>query len=54
VAPVPHRGKRNDPSKVVYVVKRIAEIKNLPLEQVKKQLLINARNFFRLEDLSLD
>jgi TatD DNase family protein len=54
VTPVPHRGKRNDPSKVVYVVKRIAEIKNLPLEQVKKQLLINARNFFRLEDLSLD
>jgi Tat protein secretion system quality control protein TatD with DNase activity len=30
------------------VVKRIAEIKDMPLEEVKKQMVINAVNFFKL------
>ena len=48
VAPVPHRGKRNEPIFVQEVVKRIAEIKDLPLEKVKEQMIENAFKFFQL------
>lgn len=44
--PAPHRGKRNEPAYVVEVVKKIAEIKGVPLEIVQRQLLQNARDLF--------
>ncbi len=44
--PAPHRGKRNNPEYVVEVVKKIAEIKKLPFEAVKTQLLENAKTLF--------
>jgi len=47
-APVPHRGKRNEPLYVKEVVKKIAEIKNKDLEEVKKILVENALNFFSI------
>jgi TatD DNase family protein len=34
LAPVPYRGKVNNPSYVPFVAKQIAELRNLPLEQV--------------------
>jgi len=46
VAPIPHRGKRNEPMYVVEVVKKIAEIKNLSLENVSEQLVENTRRLF--------
>ncbi|HEY1037680.1 MAG TPA: TatD family hydrolase [Candidatus Paceibacterota bacterium] len=46
VTPVPFRGKRNEPLYVQEVVKKIAEIKELPIEEVKKALLDNARRQF--------
>jgi TatD DNase family protein len=46
VAPVPYRGKRNEPVYVVEVVKKIAEIKNLPEEEVSVQTLSNAKKLF--------
>ncbi len=46
VAPVPHRGKRNSPLYVPEVVKKIAELKELPFEEVQKAMVDNAmRNF---------
>ena len=48
VSPVPYRGKRNEPSYVREVVKRIAEIKELPEEEVANQLLSNAKRVFGL------
>lgn len=45
-APVPYRGKRNEPAYVVEVVKKIAEIKGENLEKVRAQLLENARKMF--------
>ena len=41
-APIPHRGKRNEPSYVIEVVKRIAEIRNEDIEKLKKQIVKNA------------
>lgn len=48
VTPAPHRGKRNEPSYVIEVVKKIAEIKELPTEQVSEQLMSNAQRLYRL------
>lgn len=41
-APVPHRGKRNEPTFVIEVVKKIAELRGEKIESFKKQLVKNA------------
>jgi TatD DNase family protein len=46
VAPVPHRGERNEPSYVVEVYKKIAEIRGEDPEVVRLQLLENAKRVF--------
>lgn len=46
ITPVPYRGKRNEPAYVIEVVKKIAEIKGLPLDQVAEQLVANAKRVF--------
>ncbi len=46
VAPVPHRGKRCSPLYVPEVVKRLAELKNEPLEVVRMAILDNVRRSF--------
>ncbi|OGI69568.1 hypothetical protein A3A09_00490 [Candidatus Nomurabacteria bacterium RIFCSPLOWO2_01_FULL_42_20] len=45
-APVPYRGKTNEPAYVVEIVKKIAEIKGLSIEVVQKALVNNARRIF--------
>jgi TatD DNase family protein len=46
VAPVPHRGKRNEPVYVSEVAKKIAQIKGLGEEEVAKALVLNAKRVF--------
>ncbi len=48
VAPVPYRGKRNEPAFVAEVVKRIAEIRAQDDDIVSQQLLKNAQKMFGL------
>jgi len=48
VSPVPHRGKRNEPTYVSEVVKKIAEIKNLPEEEVAEAIVANAKRVFAI------
>lgn len=45
-APVPYRGKRNEPAYVIEVVKKIAELHKKPLEKVKGQILSNIQKVF--------
>ncbi len=45
-APLPYRGKRNEPAYVVEVVKKIAEIKGLSIQETEAQLLKNAKHLF--------
>lgn len=45
LAPVPFRGKRNDPSKVVHVAEKIAELRGLSLVEVAQA---TSDNFYRL------
>jgi TatD DNase family protein len=49
VTPAPHRGKRNEPAYVIEVVKKLAEIKNIPEEEMRERILKNAENCFNLK-----
>ena len=46
VTPAPHRGKRNEPSYVAEVAKRLAEIKGVSLEEIQHHTNENARAIF--------
>lgn len=48
IAPASRRGRRNDPLAVVDVVEAIASIRAQNLQQVREQLLTNAKRVFRL------
>jgi TatD DNase family protein len=45
LAPVPYRGKINDPSYVIHVAEEIAKLKNISVDEVGD---ITTRNFFKL------
>ena len=47
-APVPYRGKRNEPLYVKEVVRRIAQLRKEPYENVKEQLVSNALRVFNI------
>jgi TatD DNase family protein len=49
VAPVPYRGKRNEPVYVVEVIKAIARIRNEEENAIAEQILWNAATFFGLQ-----
>lgn len=48
LAPVPHRGKTNEPSYVRFVAEQLAQIKQLPLETVAAATTENFRRLFRI------
>ncbi len=50
MAPVPHRGKRNEPAFVQLVAKKLAEIHRLSVEKVCHQTTQNAIELFGLEN----
>ena len=49
LAPVPHRGKRNESTYVEYVAKRIAEIKGMEYDKVAKVTTDNAMRVFNIQ-----
>ena len=49
MAPVPYRGKENQPGYVLEVAKKIAEIKNMTVDEVIKVTTQNASKLFNLE-----
>lgn len=48
LAPVPFRGKRNEPAYVGYVCNRVAELKGVSPEEVARQTTLNARRVLGL------
>ena len=48
LAPVPHRGKRNEPAWVAETARRVAEIRGEPVEEIARVTGENARRLFRL------
>jgi TatD DNase family protein len=49
LAPHPHRGQRNEPAYVRRVAERVAELHDVPFDEVAAQTTANARRLFRLE-----
>lgn len=49
LAPEPHRGKRNEPAYVKFIIEKIAEIKGLSAEEVENQTDKNALSFFNIK-----
>jgi TatD DNase family protein len=47
MAPIPYRGKRNEPSYLTYVRDRIAELRGISPEQVNEATDANAKRLFR-------
>ena len=50
LAPVPFRVKRNEPGYTRYTVEKIAELRNLPTEEVAAQTWTNAHRLFGLSE----
>jgi TatD DNase family protein len=48
LAPVPHRGKRNEPALVREVTRELAALRNLSEEEMGQVAVENFRRFFRL------
>lgn len=47
-APVPHRGRRNEPSYIIEVVKKIATVKNFDIKGIAGLLTENSRKLFNI------
>ncbi|MFL5458995.1 MAG: TatD family hydrolase, partial [Myxococcales bacterium] len=48
LAPVPHRGKRNEPAYVAFTATRLAELRETPLAEIERVTTANARRALRL------
>lgn len=49
LAPIPHRGKRNEPSFIIHTAKKVAELKGVSLEEVAEATTKNAKSLFHIE-----
>ena len=47
LAPVPHRGKRNECSYIPIIARKIAELKKIPLEELQRRSTANALALFK-------
>ncbi|MGH9538363.1 MAG: TatD family hydrolase [Terriglobales bacterium] len=50
LAPVPHRGKRNEPAFVKEVARQLGDIRGLPTEEAGRHTTANFYNFFKLPE----
>lgn len=50
LAPVPHRGKRNEPALVVETARKLAELHGLTLKEIGQQTTRNFYKFFKLAE----
>lgn len=48
LTPVPNRGKRNEPSFVKFTAAKVAQIKNVSMEEIANATTINAKKLFKI------
>ncbi|HWR57943.1 MAG TPA: TatD family hydrolase [Thermodesulfovibrionales bacterium] len=51
LAPVPLRGRRNEPSCIIHTAKRLAELRGVSPEDIARITTVNARRLFRTAEL---
>jgi TatD DNase family protein len=47
LAPVPFRGKRNEPSYILEIARKVAQVKNQPIDEVSRVTSLNAEFIFK-------
>jgi TatD DNase family protein len=52
LAPVPHRGKRNEPAFVKETARKLGELRGLAMEEMGEQTSSNFYNFFKLYEIT--
>ena len=52
LAPVPHRGKRNEPAYVAFTAARLAELRGASLSEIERATTDNSRRAFRLHPVA--
>ena len=48
MSPEPYRGKRNDPSRLCYMAQKLAQLRDLPLEEVEQITVENGKRLYRI------
>lgn len=48
LAPVPHRGKRNEPAFLIHTARKVAELRGISVEEVARATTANTRRLFGL------
>ena len=49
LSPEPNRGKRNDSRNLVYIAEKIANVKNISVEEVQKTTFQNAKKLYNID-----
>ncbi len=52
LAPIPFRGKKNEPSYVKYVAQKVAELREVSFEEIAEKTTANANSLFRFDMFS--
>jgi len=50
LAPVPHRGKRNEPAYLLLIAGKVAELKKITLEELQRKSTANAMGLYKLNN----
>lgn len=50
LAPIPYRGKRNEPGYTRFVAEKLSQVLGLPVDEVEKITTANAKKLFRIAD----
>jgi TatD DNase family protein len=51
LAPLPYRGKRNEPAFVIETARKIGELRNLSAEEIGERTVRNFYNFFKISEI---
>ena len=52
LAPIPHRGKRNEPAYVKETARKIGELRGLSMDEVGEQTSRNFYKFFKISEIA--
>jgi len=52
LAPIPHRGKRNEPAFVKHTAAKLGELRNLSMDEIGDQTARNFYKFFKLSEIT--